>query len=161
MKKALIELSLLKTVYFAYVIAVPILVLDIPWYHVMLGFVLMHMVAGLALACIFQPAHVMETSEYPVADENLKMENNWAVHQLLNTTNFAPGSRITSWFIGGLNYQIEHHLFPQICHIHYPRLSKIVQSVAERYGLPYNVQPTVASALGEHGKMLRLLGRNS
>ena len=87
------------------------------------------------------------------------MDNSWAIHQLLNTTNFAPGSKFTSWFIGGLNYQIEHHLFPQICHVHYPRLSKIVQQVAESYGLPYNVQPTVIKALAEHGKMLRTLGR--
>ena len=157
--KAITELTLLKIFYVAYILVLPIMLFDIPWYHTVLGFVAMHMVAGLALACIFQPAHVMESSEFPMPTEDLRVENSWAIHQLLNTTNFAPGSKFTSWFIGGLNYQIEHHLFPQICHVHYPRLSKIVQQVAESYGLPYNVQPTVIKALAEHGKMLRTLGR--
>jgi linoleoyl-CoA desaturase len=160
-QKALTELSLLKVFYFGYIIALPILFSGMAWYHVVLGFIAMHMVAGLSLACIFQPAHVMESSEYPSPSEDLKMENNWAVHQLLNTTNFAPGSTVTSWFIGGLNYQIEHHLFPQVCHVHYPALSNIVKTEAEKYGLPYNVQPTVWSALVEHGKMLKILGRQA
>ncbi len=159
LKRGLTELSLIKVFYIAYMFVLPLLFSGLAWYHIFLGFLLMQMVAGLALACIFQPAHVMETSEYPKPDEDLKMENNWAVHQLLNTTNFAPSSRITSWFIGGLNYQIEHHLFPHVCHVHYPRLSAIVKNIAEKYNLPYNVQPTVFAALTQHGKMLRVLGR--
>ena len=159
LKRGLTELTLLKVFYIGYMIVLPILFSGIAWYHILIGFVLMQMVAGLSLACIFQPAHVMESSEFPSPGADLKMENNWAVHQLLNTTNFAPGSRITSWFIGGLNYQIEHHLFPHVCHVHYPRLSKIVKDIAEKYGLPYNVQPTVYAALVEHGKMLKVLGK--
>src|SRR5690606_7766787 len=123
-EKALAELALLKIFYIAYMVVLPLLFSGLPWYHVILGFVLMHMVAGLALACIFQPAHVMQTSEFPTPGQDNKMENNWAIHQLLNTTNFSPGSKITAWFIGGLNYQIEHHLFPHVCHIHYPNLSR-------------------------------------
>lgn len=161
LKKAFIELSLLKVAYVGYVIVLPILFSGMPWQHVLGGFVLMHMIAGLSLACIFQPAHVMETSEYPLPSEDRKIANNWAAHQLLNTTNFAPGSKITSWFIGGLNYQIEHHLFPHICHVHYPQLSKIVKSVAEEHNIPYNVQPTVLQALILHGKMLHHLGHNN
>src|SRR5690606_13250163 len=108
---------------------------------------------------IFQLAHVMETSEFPAPTDENKMMNSWAIHQLLNTANFAPKSRVLSWFIGGLNYQIEHHLFPQICHVHYPTLSKIVQQTAQEYNLPYNVQPTFVKALIEHGSMLKKLGR--
>src|SRR5690606_35706612 len=109
-----------------YILALPLLFSQVPWYHVILGFVAMHMLAGLGLACVFQPAHVMETSTFPDPHPTRKMEDSGAVHQLLNTTNFARGSKVTAWFIGGLNYQIEHHLFPQICHIHYPKLSAIV-----------------------------------
>jgi linoleoyl-CoA desaturase len=159
--KALLEVTFFKLFYFAYIIVLPVFFADVAWYHVVLGFVSMHLVAGLSLACIFQPAHVMETSTYPIPTEDRKIEHNWAVHQLLNTTNYAPGSRITAWFIGGLNYQIEHHLFPQVCHIHYPRIAGIVKSVSENYGLPYNVQPTFLKAIMEHGKMLKLLGRKT
>lgn len=160
LRYALIELTAYKLFYLAYTIVLPILVLDIPAYHVLLGFLVMHMLAGLILACVFQMAHVMETSEYPTPPEDLRMENNWSVHQLLNTTNFSPGSRIMSWYVGGLNYQIEHHLFPNISHVHYPKISKLVKESAEHFNLPYNVQPTFLAALIEHGKMLKKLGRN-
>ncbi len=159
LKNALIELSFFKLFYFAYILVLPMFFSGMPWYHVVGGFVAMHMVAGLSLACIFQPAHVMESSEFPLPSVDMRIENNWAVHQLLNTTNFAPGSKLTAWFIGGLNYQIEHHLFPHVCHIHYPAISPIVESVARQYGLAYNVQPTVARAIIEHGRMLKILGR--
>jgi linoleoyl-CoA desaturase len=161
LKRALTELSLLKVLYISYMFVLPIMFSGIAWYHLILGFLAMHMVAGLALACIFQPAHVMESSDYASPNVDLKMENNWAVHQLVNTTNFAPKSTVTSWFIGGLNYQIEHHLFPQVCHVHYPALSKIVKEVAGQYNLPYNVQPTVYKALVEHGRMLKILGNEN
>ncbi len=157
--KAMIEVTLIKVSYMIVTLVLPLIFSSMPWYHVVAGFVIMQMIAGLALACIFQPAHVMETSTYPSPNEEMKMEDNWATHQLLNTTNFAPKSKITSWFMGGLNYQIEHHLFPHVCHIHYPKISKIVKQVAEHYGVPYNVQPTVARALWEHGRMLKILGQ--
>jgi len=158
LSKALTELSLLKVLYVVYVILIPLLFSGVAWYHIVLGIVAMHMMAGLGLACIFQPAHVMESSTYPVPSPAGKMEDSWAVHQLLNTTNFSPDSKLTAWFIGGLNYQIEHHLFPHVCHIHYRKIAPIVAATAREYNLPYNVQKTFAHALWEHGKMLRILG---
>ncbi|MBL7111134.1 MAG: fatty acid desaturase [Bacteroidales bacterium] len=88
------------------------------------------------------------------------MENNWAVHQLLTTSDFSPKNRVLSWFIGGLNYQIEHHLFPNISHVHYRRISPLVKAMADKYGLPYHVQPGFVRAVFEHGRMLKKLGRN-
>jgi len=161
LRKALIELTFFRIIYFSYILVLPIMLSGMPWYDVVLGFVMMQMVAGISLACIFQPAHVMETSEFPIPTDENKIENNWAAHQVLNTTNFAPNNKIVSWFIGGLNFQIEHHLFPHVCHVHYPKLSHIVKAAAEKYGLPYNVQPTVTKALVEHGRMLRILGRTA
>lgn len=159
-KQALIELSLLKVVYIAYAVVLPIMFSGFAWYHVAGGLVAMHLVAGFSLACIFQPAHVVETSDYAAPDDTRKMENNWAVHQIKNTANFAPNNKLVCWFIGGLNFQIEHHLFPHICHIHYPKLSKIVAEVANEHGIPYQVMPTFRSAVIAHGKMLKRLGRN-
>lgn len=160
LRKALIELTLLKVVYIAYMIVLPIWLGGMAWYHVVGGLVVMHVIAGFSLACIFQPAHVVESSDFAKPDDHRKMENNWAVHQILNTTNFAPDNKLVSWFIGGLNYQIEHHLFPHVCHIHYPKIALIVKSVASEHGLPYNQLPTFRSALYAHGKMLHRLGRN-
>lgn len=158
-RQAIAELTGLKLFYFGYMIVVPILFSGMAWYHVVLGFVFMHMIAGFVLACVFQLAHVMEESEYPLPAEGQKMENSWAIHQLLNTVDFAPRSTVLSWFVGGLNFQIEHHLFPQVCHIHYPVIAKIVKQAAQEYGLPYHVQPNFAVALVQHGQMLKKLGQ--
>ena len=101
----------------------------------------------------------MPTSEYPLPDSSGGMENNWAIHQLLTTTNFSPRSRWFSWYLGGLNYQIEHHLFPQICHVHYRAIAPIVKETAEEFGVPYHVQPTFLKALSLHKEMLWKLGK--
>ena len=158
-KQALIQVSLYKVFYYAYIIALPLLFSGVAWYHILAGFFIMHFVAGLALSCIFQLAHVMEECEFPVPTDERKMENNWAVHQVLNTANFAPKSKFLNWFIGGLNRQIEHHLFPNVCHVHYKELAVIVKDTAQQHGLPYYEQPTFWSALVEHARMLRKLGR--
>ncbi len=153
------ELLLTKVFYYAYTIALPIILLPTPWWLTVICFITMHFVAGFVLACIFQSAHVMPTSEYPLPDQKGNLENNWAIHQLLTTTNFSPSSKIFSWYIGGLNYQIEHHLFPNICHIHYKSISNIVKETAQEFGLPYNSQPNFVKALLNHSKMLRTLGK--
>jgi linoleoyl-CoA desaturase len=158
--KAIIELTLLKVLYFSYILVLPIMFSGLPWYHVVGGFFVMHVIAGFSLACIFQPAHVVETSDYAAPNDERRMENSWAVHQIENTADFAPNNKFVCWFIGGLNFQIEHHLFPQICHIHYPKIAKIVAAVAEEHGITYQVMPTFRSALLAHGKMLKLLGEN-
>jgi linoleoyl-CoA desaturase len=147
-----------KLAYYFIFIALPIIFLSAPWWMIVLGAILKHLTTGLILGCIFQPAHVMETSEYPVPDEKHMLEHNWAVHQLYNTTNFAPNNKLLSWYVGGLNFQVEHHLFPNICHVHYKELSKIVEQTAKEYDLPYYVEPTFTSAIVNHAKMLKKLG---
>jgi linoleoyl-CoA desaturase len=102
---------------------------------------------------------VVPSSEYPTPDEEGQLQNNWAIHQMLTTANFSPKSSFFSWYIGGLNYQIEHHLFPNICHVHYRKISAIVKQTAQEFGVPYNVQPNFVKAVWSHGKMLKKLGR--
>ena len=160
LRKAIIELSLLKVIYFGYIVALPVLFSGVAWYHAILGLLAMHVVAGFSLACIFQPAHVIETSDYSKPSDERRMENNWAVHQVMNTADFARDNKLVCWFIGGLNFQIEHHLFPHICHVHYPQIAKIVEQTAVECNIPYQVMPTFRSALIAHGKMLKKLGRN-
>lgn len=149
-----------KVVYFGFIIALPIILLSVPWWMVVLGFLVKHYTAGLILSAIFQAAHVMENMEFPEPkEEDGTLEHNWAVHQLYNTTNFAPKKKLFSWFVGGLNFQIEHHLFPNICHIHYKALSEVVKKTAAEYNLPYFEEPTFRSALVTHVRMLKQLGR--
>lgn len=153
------EVVLTKVIYLAYVLVLPILVLSVPVWVTIVGFIIMHFVAGFILGIIFQPAHVVPAAEYPLPDTDGIMDNNWTIHQLMTTTNFAPGGTIFSWFVGGLNYQIEHHLFPNVCHVHYRKISPIVRQTAEEFGLPYHSEPTFLGAVWNHGKMLYRLGR--
>jgi len=153
-------LILTKAIYFFYALALPLLLTPSPWWLTVTGFIVMHFIAGFILGIVFQPAHTVPSSEYPLPDALGNMENSWAVHQVLTTANFAPNQRLFSWFVGGLNYQVEHHLFTNVCHVHYRALSGIVRATTVEFGLPYHVEPTFFSALRSHTKWLRALGRS-
>ena len=112
------------------------------------------------MAVIFQSAHVMPETAFPAPPLSGKMDNNWAVHQMMTTTNFAPNNKILSWYVGGLNFQVEHHLFPSICHVHYKDISKIVKATAEEYGIPYHQIKSFRATIAEHARMLYLLGND-
>mgnify|MGYP006284107397 CR=1 FL=1 len=156
-----LDLISAKIVYYLLMLVLPVLLLPVPWYIPVLGFVIMHFVSGLVLGTIFQTAHVVPTSEYPLPDEEGNLEHNWAVHQLSTTSDFARKNKVLSWLIGGLNFQVEHHLFPNISHVHYPRIAPIVEETARKYDLPYSVQPTFGKAVAAHFRMLRALGRKA
>lgn len=149
-----------KLTYAGYIFFIPLIFTSLAWWQILIGIVIMHYIAGFILAIIFQPAHVIEGTEYPLPDEDRALENNWAIHQLLTTTNFGNRSRWFSWFIGGLNFQIEHHLFPNVCHIHYRKIAGIVKETASEFGLPYKSSRTFISALAGHARLLKQLGVN-
>jgi len=152
-------LLLTKLIYMGYMIALPMILLPFAWWQVFIGFFIMHYIAGFILAIIFQPAHVIEGTEYPVPDENGNLENNWAIHQLHTTTNFGHRHRAFSWYVGGLNYQVEHHLFPNICHVHYRKIANIVEQTSKEFGLPYKSKNTFFEAIVAHGRLLKELGK--
>ncbi|MEJ7642968.1 MAG: acyl-CoA desaturase [Chryseolinea sp.] len=147
-----------KMLYVTYIFVIPVIFTALAWWQVLLGIVIMQYIAGFMLAIIFQPAHVIEGTEFPLPDENQALKNNWAIHQLLTTTNFGNESRWFSWYVGGLNFQIEHHLFPNICHVHYRKISGIVKETAAEFGLPYRSARTFIGALGSHARLLKQLG---
>lgn len=158
--KLWVEVVLSKLFYYGLFLALPILILPFnPWF-IVLCFISMHLVSGLVLSLVFQPAHVMPDNDFPEFDEDGRLENNWAIHQILTTANFGQNQRFLSWCLGGLNFQIEHHLFPSICHVHYRKLSPIVKQTAEEYQLPYQSEKTWWSAIVKHGHMLRTLAKN-
>ncbi len=158
LNKALVQLIFNKAWYFALTIVLPLIVLELPWWQIITGFLIMHFICGLILALIFQPAHVIEETDFYMPDKNGKVENNWAIHQMKTTSNFAHGSILFSWFIGGLNYQIEHHLFPNICHVHYKKISKIVKETAKEFNVTYYQHKTFFGALKSHFTLLNDLG---
>lgn len=147
-----------KLIYAGYILLLPLLFTPLTWWMILLGIFMMHYIAGFILAIIFQPAHVVEGTTYPLPDNNRKLENNWAVHQLLTTSNFGNNSRWFSWYVGGLNFQIEHHLFPNICHVHYRKIAGLVEETAAEFGLPYRSSRTFFGALVSHMRILKQLG---
>jgi Fatty acid desaturase len=124
-----------------------------------IGFFMMHITMGLSLALVFQLAHVVEGAHFEFANGDLTIENDWAIHQVLTTANFAPKNLLVRWYVGGLNYQIEHHLFPRISHVHYPDISKIVKEVCAEFDIPYNEFSTTRRAVISHLKTMRDLGK--
>lgn len=130
------------------------------WQAWAIGFSSMHIVMGFTLALVFQLAHVVENTEFVFAPgiEPQKIEEAWAIHQVVTTADFAPRNKIISWLVGGLNYQIEHHLFPKVSHIHYPSIAPIVKQVCLKYHLQYNEFNTMRAAIASHFRILKLMG---
>jgi linoleoyl-CoA desaturase len=157
-RSEVVTLIVTKLMVYAWMIVIPLVVLDVAWWQFLIGFLTVHLTAGIILGVVFQLAHVVEGPEYPVPDASGDMENTWLIHEMETTADFAHGNRVLSWYIGGLNYQIEHHLFPRICSIHYPALSPIVRATAEEFGVPYHNQPTLRSAIASHYRVLKQLG---
>jgi linoleoyl-CoA desaturase len=115
---------------------------------------------GVAMAIVFQLAHVVEDAEFPLpVEETNKMENAWAVHQIETTVDFARSSKVCSWLMGGLNFQVEHHLFPKICHINYPEMSKVVEQTCKEFGVRFSEHKTFAAGVASHYRFLRKMGR--
>lgn len=152
-------LIITKVIYFSIWLVIP-MILGITWWKVLLGFLLMHYTAGVILSVVFQLAHVVEDISYPEPNDEGEMENTWAIHQLFTTANFAPRNWLVNYYTGGLNHQVEHHLFPNISHIHYDKISKIVKETAHEFDLPYQEFNTMRSAVASHFKHLKELGQN-
>jgi len=153
-------LVITKILYYAIWIVLPIMVMDIPWWQVLIGFFIMHYTAGMILSVVFQLAHVMPNTDMPQPNEDGVMEHTWAIHQLYTTSNFAINNKIVNFFTGGLNHQVEHHIFPHISHIHYKKLSEIVRNTTKEFNLPYNEYKTMIGAFLDHFRQLDKLGKH-
>jgi linoleoyl-CoA desaturase len=147
-----------KLVFAMLTLIVPLMIL--PWWQAVLGFFVLFFTTGLTLAAIFQLAHVMDDAAFPEPSvDPIRLENEWAIHQVETTVNYSPRNTVLNWYAGGLNYQIEHHLFPHICHVHYPRIAHIVQATCQEFGVKYNVCETYGDALASHWRKVAELAR--
>ena len=158
-RSEIVTLIATKLLYYGWALALPLWLLPIPWWQVLIGFLVLHLTAGLILGIVFQLAHVVEGTDYPAPDGAGVMEHAWLVHEMATTSNFGRRNRLLCWYVGGLNFQVEHHLFPRTCSVHYPAISPIVEELAREYGVPYNAQPTLRAAIASHYRMLRKLGQ--
>ena len=147
-----------KVLYVVFYIIIP--VQYVGWSAWAIGFSSMHVMMGLTLALVFQLAHVVEDTEFVFAPgiEPQKIKDEWAIHQVKTTANFAPQNKLISWFVGGLNYQIEHHLFPKVSHVHYPAIAGIVKDVCDKHQVHYNEFRTMRGAVASHFRMMKQLG---
>lgn len=157
LKEAVLFFSL-KALNLFFFLILPLLILENPFWQIIIGYVCMHIAAGFMISIVFQLGHIVEGVVYLSPDEEGKMANNWAKHELLTTSNFATNNRLLTAAIGGLNFQIEHHLFPYISHIHYREISKIVRQTAEEFNIPYNEVGTFREAIQSHFRTLKNLG---
>ena len=143
-----------KAFYFTVFLALPIIFLG--FWETLIGYAVISFSCGWLLAIVFQLAHLVEGTDFPVPNPDSKsIENEWTIHQLETTANFSTKSKIVSWFVGGLNFQIEHHLFPKISHVHYPAISKVVKAVCKEYNVKYIDHATVFKALRSHVTYLK------
>lgn len=124
-----------------------------------LGYLIASLVCGVVLAVVFQLAHVVEDADFPMPDANTnKMNETWVIHQFATTADFSTRSKIVSWLTGGLNFQLEHHLFPKISHIHYPAIHKVIQDLCKKYHVPIIEYPNLFKAIRSHVMYLRSVG---
>lgn len=153
-----IEFWLTKVYHAAVFIVIPIVYTG--WAAWLVGFLVASMFSGFVLSIVFQLAHTVEHTEFPVADiDSNKLPDEFAAHQIKTTANFATKNKLISWLVGGLNFQIEHHLFPKISHVHYPAISEIVKAVCKEYQLQYIEYPTMRRAVVAHVRFLRQMGK--
>ncbi|CCH02413.1 linoleoyl-CoA desaturase [Fibrella aestuarina BUZ 2] len=158
-RREYINLFMGKALYYLFFLVLPYLLLDVAWWQVLIGFMGMQLAEGLVLGLVFQLAHVVEGTSFPLPHESGTMQDAWAIHQLRTTANFAPRSRLAAFVCGGLNRQIEHHLFPKVCHIHYPALTAIVRNTAREFNLPYLENRSFWTAIASHFRVLHTMGR--
>ncbi len=153
-----IEFWVVKIYHIGAFIVVPVIMVG--WANWLIGFFVMSLFAGFILSIVFQLAHTVEHTEFPVADvDTHQLPDEFAKHQIKTTANFATRNKLISWLVGGLNFQIEHHLFPKISHVHYPAISDIVRNVCKEYQLQYIEYPTMIKAVGAHVRFLKEMGR--
>ncbi|MDB5433714.1 MAG: Linoleoyl-CoA desaturase [Caulobacter sp.] len=151
-----LALLAVKLAYLAGMIAIPIFYVGYPAGPVLLGFLLMHLMIGLLVAAAFAPTHILDGNVFPYSRAEFP---DYAHHIFATTCDFATQSRLVTWLIGGLNHHIVHHVAPEVCHVHYPALTKIAKATAAEFGVPYREIPSMGGALAAHHAMLRRLAR--
>ncbi len=147
-----------KLAYHAYIWVLPTMLFGVSWGVAIGAFLFLHLVSGMLLGTITQMGHIMPETQFHVPNDDNQVESQWAVHQMETTCNFGTRTGFLRLVTGGLNYQVEHHLFPNISSYHFPAISKIVEKVARKHGVPYYDYKSFFSAILAHARYLRWVG---
>ena len=147
-----------KAINLSMMLILPLLFSPMPWWQVFVGYLFLQFAGGLTVSIIFQLAHVVENVDFPLPDEEGIIPENWGVHEMQTTSNFATHDLFVTHLFGGLNFQVEHHLFPKVSHGHYRHLSPIIKKTAEEFELPYHEQPSLSAAVTSHARLLKKFG---
>jgi len=153
-----ISITIKKAIFYLVFLIIPLKVMPFPPLYITIMFITMLVISGIVLTIIFQIAHVVPSCAFIENDDNSYKET-WHVHQMLTTSNFSIGNKFITYVLGSLNYQIEHHLFPSICHVYYPEISEIVRATAVEFGIPYYTKKTIWDAVSAHYSHLKTLGK--
>ena len=152
-----------KVLFFSIAFVIPIALHPHAIWAVLAVYAFAAFISGVVLSVVFQLAHCVGEADFPAPittlEGKLRMDTDWAVHQVQTTVDFARGNPVLCWFLGGLNFQIEHHLFHKICHIHYPALSKVVEETCHEFGVRYAAHRSIFKAIGSHFRWLVLMGK--
>ena len=151
-----VKLFLGKALFFSRMLLLPYWLLPFSFGQILLGFLFFHVVASYTTMLVLISAHIGEHSVYPAPDADGQLPHSWIRHQLITTTDFATGSWLATQLFGGFNHHVVHHIFPNICHVHYPQITKILIQTCHDFGMPYQSTPTFASAALSHLRFLKL-----
>jgi linoleoyl-CoA desaturase len=153
----LVQMLVGKAAFFAWALVIPMFFHR--WWIVLLFYGVTAFLVGLLLAVVFQLAHCIEEADFPHLPEgSSRVSDGWAKHQVQTTVDFARDNRALTWYLGGLNYQVEHHLFPKLCHLNYPHICRVVEDVCVQYGVRYVAHERMSGALSSHWRWLRRMG---
>jgi linoleoyl-CoA desaturase len=149
-----------KGIFFTLAFGIPLLLHSVG--SVLLYYAIAALVLGMALSVVFQLAHCVEQAAFPLPQaETGRIENSWAIHQVETTVDFARRNRVVTWLLGGLNFQVEHHLFPRVCHVNYPAISKFVEETCRKFGVRYLEHESFGAGVAAHFRWLRRMGNPS
>ena len=155
--KEYVKLFAFKATYFSYILALPFFILQVQWFHIVIGFLVMHAVTSSLTLLILLPSHLDEHAHFPNPGNDLQMENSWAIHQLMVTNDFGTNSAILNFIMGGLNHHIAHHLFPNVNHNMIPLITEHIRKLAGEIRLPYN-NYTLWGIMTSHFRLLKKNG---
>lgn len=160
-KKEIVTLVFFKMINLFYMIGIPLMFSSMAWWQVAIGYAAAQLIAGLIVSLIFQLAHLVEGVEFPLPDEKGIVHSSWGSHEMHTTANFSTHNSLMGHAVGGLNFQIEHHLLPKVCHVHYIELAKIVRKTAQEFHFPYHERPSLKAAVASHIRLLKKFGKDN
>lgn len=151
----IVKMIFFKLLYISQMVIIPMLVLDLSIGTSLLAFFILTVSGSAVIALVLLSTHVSEDACFPEPDENNILPHSWSYHQVLTAADFATNNKVINFLFGGFNHHVIHHLFPHVCHVHYPKLTPILVEMTKKYGLTYRSHNSLLNAVISHFKLLK------